>query len=67
MGRLSTVDLLILYYNFLVAVIFILKILITLVAIQATLMRRSAVLSLPLQLVFPGVPVSVRQWQLFTK
>jgi len=52
MGRLSTVDLLAL--TSLDQLISILKILFTFVAKQATLMRRSTVLSLPLQLVFPG-------------
>jgi hypothetical protein len=51
-GRLSMVDLLVL--TSLDQLIFVLKILFTLVSKQATLMRRSAVLSLPLQLVFPG-------------
>ncbi len=51
-GRLSTVDLLVL--TSLDQLLFILKILFTYVTKQAaTLMRRSTVLSLPLQLVFP--------------
>jgi hypothetical protein len=51
-GRLNTVDLLVL--TSLDQLIFILKILFTCFTQQATLMRRSTVLSLPLQLVFPG-------------
>ncbi len=46
-GRLSKVDL-----NVPEEVVFILKILFTFVTKQATLMRRSTVLTLPLQLVF---------------
>jgi hypothetical protein len=49
---ISTVDLLALIS--LDQLLFILKILFTYVTQQATLMRRSTVLSLPLQLVFPG-------------
>jgi hypothetical protein len=52
-GKLSTIDLLVLTsFNELV---FILRILFTLFTKQATLMRRSTILNLPLQLVFPGV------------
>ncbi len=50
-GRLSTVDLLVLTSSD--QLTFMLKILFTCAAKQATLMRRSTVLSLPLQLVFP--------------
>jgi len=50
-GRLSTVNLLVL--TSLDQLIFKLKILFTFFTKQATLMRRSTVLSLPLQLVFP--------------
>jgi len=55
-GRLSTVDLLVL--TRLDQLIFILKILFTSVTKQATLMRRSTVLILPLQLVFLFKPMS---------
>jgi hypothetical protein len=51
-GRLSAVELLVL--TSLDQLLFILKILFTFFTKQATLMRRSTVLSLPLQLVFPG-------------
>jgi hypothetical protein len=51
-GRLSTVDLLVL--TSLYWLIFFLKILFIGVSKQATLIRRSTVLSLPLQLGFPG-------------
>ncbi len=51
-GRLSTVDLLV--PASLDWLIFMLKLLLTFVAKQAILMRRSTVLSLPLQLMFPG-------------
>ncbi len=51
-GRLSTVDLLVL--TSLDQVIFIMKILFNFVTKQTTLMRRSTVLSVPTQLVFPG-------------
>jgi hypothetical protein len=51
-GRLSTVDLLVL--TSLDQLIFKLKILFAFVTKQATLMRRSTVLSLPLQIVFPA-------------
>ncbi len=50
--RLCTVDLLVL--TGLVQLLFILKILITFYTIQPTVMRRSIVLILPAQLVFPG-------------
>jgi hypothetical protein len=52
MGRISTVDLLVL--TGLDQLIFKLNKIFTFVTKQATLMRRSTVLSLPLQLVFPG-------------
>jgi len=50
--RLSTVDLLVLTSSDLLLLI--LKTFLTFFAKQATLMRRSTVLSLPLQQVFPG-------------
>jgi hypothetical protein len=51
MGRLGTVHLVVLTSSDLLS--FILKILLTIVTKHTTLMRRSTVLSLPLQLVFP--------------
>jgi hypothetical protein len=51
-GRLSTVDLLVL--TSLDRLLFILKILLNSFTKQATLMRRSTVLSIPRYLVFPG-------------
>ncbi len=56
-GRLSTVDLLVL--TSLDQLIFILKILFTFITKQLTLLRRSTVLCLPLQLVFPGRAIAV--------
>jgi hypothetical protein len=56
-GRHSTDDLL--ARSSLDLVIFISRILIPFVKKQATLMRRSTVLSLPLQLVFPGLSFKV--------
>jgi hypothetical protein len=50
-GRLCAVDLLV--QTFLDKLLFILKILFTFASKQATLMRKSTVLSLPPQLVFP--------------
>ncbi len=50
-GRLSTVDLLVL--TVLDQLLFILKMLVTFLTKQATLMRRSTMLSLPSQLAFP--------------
>jgi hypothetical protein len=51
-GRLSTVDLLLL--TSLAQLLFVLKILFTFFKKQGTLKRRSTILSLPTQLVFPG-------------
>ncbi len=59
-GRLSTVDLLAL--TSLDQLTFMLKILFTCVAKQATLMRRSIVLILPLQLVFPVYGQGALRW-----
>ncbi len=62
---LSTVDLLVL--TSLDQLILILKIVFTVVTKQAVLMRRSAVLILPLQLVFPGYTMEkfvLSQWVL---
>jgi hypothetical protein len=56
-GRPNTVDLLVL--TSLVQLIFIFRVLITFITKQATLIRRSTVLILPLQLLFPDVTLSV--------
>ncbi len=56
-GRLSTVDLLVL--TSLDRVLFILKILFNFLKKQATLTRRSTVLSLLLKLVFPALALNV--------
>ncbi len=61
-GRLSAVDLLVL--TGLDHLIFILKTLFTFVTKHATSIRRSIVLSLPLQLVFPGQWVIHLGWLL---
>jgi len=58
-GSLSTVDLLV--FPSLDQLIFILKLLVSFFTKQATFMRRSTVLSLPIELVFPGQGVNYGQ------
>jgi hypothetical protein len=56
-GQLSTVDLLVL--TSLDQLLLILKTLLTFFTKQASLRRRSTLLSLPLQLVFPGFTIDI--------